>query len=333
MKKWEKFKKKMNDYMYDHLFLRKSLSNAWTFILSVVAAFLFAFAFTCFVTPLEGSGDMTLVTGGVSGLSQNIIQIVRLCGGNVDTYNLQSILYFAFNVPILIFGFICVGKKFTVYTIINVVLTSIFISLFPEIGFSEPIQEATVISSSMLTRTLFAGICIGTSAAIAFKGNFSCGGMDVISYYFSMRRSTSVGQYMILFNGIIITLYAIVLFAGNPSEYPVALLSILFSITEIIVSSMIIDAINTRNKKVQIQLISSSDYLSDVLLAYFPHGATVMEGKGAYSGSTYKVIYMIVSSNEIKQVADVARKVDPNVFVSATPLQQVYGNFFIKPVE
>ncbi len=333
MKKREKIKKKINDYLFDHLHLRNWLNYIWLFILAVVSAFLFAFAFTCFVTPLADSGDMTLVTGGVSGLSQNIIQIVRICGGNVNTYTLQSILYFSFNVPILIFGFFCVGKKFTIYTIINVVLTSIFISLLPDVGFSEPIQEATVISSSMLTRTLFAGICIGTSAAIAFKGDFSCGGMDVITYYFSLRKSTSVGQYMIMINGVIITLYAIVLFAGNPSDYPTALLSILFSITEILVSSMIIDAINTRNKKVQVQLISSSDYLVDILLAYFPHGATVLNGKGAYSGSDRKVIYMIVSSNEIKRVADVAKKVDPNVFVAVTPLQQVYGNFFIKPVE
>ena len=93
------------------------------------------------------------------------------------------------------------------------------------------------------------------------------------------------------------------------------------------------DAINLRNKKIQVQIITSSDYLAPVLLANFPHGATVVNGEGAYSHAPKKIIYMVVSSSQVKDVVALSRRVDPHAFISITALVQVYGNFFIKPVE
>jgi uncharacterized protein YebE (UPF0316 family) len=42
---------------------------------------------------------------------------------------------------------------------------------------------------------------------------------------------------------------------------------------------------------------------------------------------------VVVSSSEVKKVVAVAQKIDEHVFITATPLKQVYGNFFIKPLE
>ena len=70
-----------------------------------------------------------------------------------------------------------------------------------------------------------------------------------------------------------------------------------------------------------------------MLIANFPHGATVVNGEGAYSRSPRKIIYIVVSSSEVKAVVSLARKVDHNAFISVTSLVQVYGNFFIRPVE
>ena len=42
---------------------------------------------------------------------------------------------------------------------------------------------------------------------------------------------------------------------------------------------------------------------------------------------------MTVSSSQVKDVISLIRKVDPHSFITVTALVQVYGNFFIKPVE
>jgi uncharacterized membrane-anchored protein YitT (DUF2179 family) len=42
---------------------------------------------------------------------------------------------------------------------------------------------------------------------------------------------------------------------------------------------------------------------------------------------------MVVPTLEAKEVIALARKVDEKAFISVTSLVQVYGNFFIRPVE
>ena len=96
---------------------------------------------------------------------------------------------------------------------------------------------------------------------------------------------------------------------------------------------MTVDAINLRNKKIQVQIVTTSDYLAPVLIANFPHGATVVRGEGAYSHQERKIIYMVVSSSQVKSVIALSRKVDHHAFITVTALVQVYGNFFIKPIE
>ncbi len=333
MSRFERLKKKTTNYLFDHLKLRSTISHTESTVLALVSAFIYAFGFCCFITAAEDSGEMSLVSGGVAGLSQNIILIINMCGGNVDRYTMQSILYFAFNVPILIFGFLRVGKRFTIYSIVEVVASSALISVLPMTGMTEAIQNAGPILNSVITRALFAGVCTGTAAAIAFRGEFSCGGMDVITYYFALRKSTSVGRYMMTINGVIIVLYSVLLIGSNPSDWAVSILDIFFSFLMIFISSLLIDSINVRNKKVQLQIITSNEYLLDILIAYFPHGATVIHGEGAYSHLDRQIIYMVVSTSEIKTVTNVAKRVDPRVFIAVTSLNQVYGNFFIKPVE
>ena len=96
---------------------------------------------------------------------------------------------------------------------------------------------------------------------------------------------------------------------------------------------LIIDTINLRNKKIEMQIITNKEHMTEIIIANFPHSATVVKGKGAYSGTDKIMIFMVVSSSEVKKVVDVAKKIDEHAFITATPLKQVYGNFFIKPLE
>lgn len=338
MKKNERFAKKINDYLFDHRVLRFIIDNGKGLLFATLGAAIFAFGFSAFITPghINGQTSLTIVTGGVSGLSQNLNLIFKLFNApeSITEHNLiQSIGYFAFNIPIILFAWFFIGKRFSILTAINVGLSSLFISLFSASDFIKEIQTNPIVYDSLLTRTLFGAVVIGISSAIAFKGDLSCGGIDVITYYFAMRKSTSVGKYSVALNGFIVSSYSILLLGLpgiNPSD---CILSLLFSISYLFISSMVVDAINLRNKKIQIQIITNNEYVADVLISNFPHGATVIDAKGVYTHAQRKIIYMIVSSSEVKRVVTLAKKVDPHAFIFATPLKQVYGNFFIKPVE
>lgn len=336
MKRLKKLKKKVNNYLFDHYRIKQSLSFTKSLIIATLAAAIYAFGFDCFITPdlsaAPGSA-LTIVTGGVGGLSQNIIKIIQLCGGNVDAYYFQSIFYFCLNVPIIIFAFVFIGKKFAIMTAFNVGLSSLFVSLFKP--FSEEFVKSAFLAgtSGVLVRVLFAGMIIGFSSALAFKNEISCGGIDVFSYYFSLRKSTSVGKYNTAINFVIVLCYSILISVESKNNWTVGIISFMFSIVYLFMSMLVVDFINIRNKKIQIQIITQNPNINDVLLANFPHGTTLMDAKGGYSGKEKQIIIMIVSSFEVSRVVSVVRKADPHSFVSVTSLVQVYGNFFIKPVE
>lgn len=342
MKKIDKIKKRVNNFFFDHYNLRLFIEHLNSFVFALISAAVFGFAFSCFITPVGES--LTIVTGGVSGISQNISLVLRYAGVGLTASTLQSIFYSTLNIPLVIFAFFKIGKKFAIYTAVNVLASSLFIQVFSDIQFCKDI--AMILQDNLMNtagdpynfgglmlRLLFASVCVGLSSAIAFRGGVSCGGVDVITYYFSLRKSTNVGRYSILLNGVIVTSYSVLLIIGDPSYAPMALLSFMLAIAYLFIASLVIDKINVRNKKVQIQIITSNDKMADILISNFPHSATVIKGKGAFTKTDRFTLYMVVSSTEVMPVVRVAKGVDPHVFIAVSSLIQVYGNFYIKPVE
>ena len=335
MKKSQKIKENINNYLFDHIGLKLFLDYFKSFILCITSGFIFAFGFASFITPQgDLAKELSIVTGGVSGISQNIYLAISFFNSEVTLSEVTSICYFALNVPILIFAFFAVGKKFAIFSLLNVLVSSIFIRILPGMVCNEiGMLLSNGANGGIITRVLFGSLCTGVSSAIAFRGDMSCGGIDIFTYYFALRKSTSVGKYGVALNGLIITLYTILSIVKNTNNWEISLLQALFAVTYVFIVSLIIDAINVRNKKVQVQIITSKTYMSEVLLANFPHSATIMNGKGAYSGSEKFVLYMTISSVEVNRVVHLCKRVDEHAFISVIPLVQVYGNFFIKPVE
>ena len=106
MKKTQKIKENINNYLFDHIGLKLFLDYFKSFILCIVSGFIFAFGFAAFITPQGEVGkELAIVTGGVSGISQNIYLAISFFNENVTLSEVTSICYFALNVPILIFAF------------------------------------------------------------------------------------------------------------------------------------------------------------------------------------------------------------------------------------
>lgn len=344
MNKIQKIRRKVSNYFYDHIKLKDFLGFSKGVFIAAVSALFYAFAFYCFITPaIEDHSTVagsSIITGGVGGITQVLYLVIYLSGGRVDQYLLQSICYFAFNIPILTFAFFKIGKKFAILSFINVGLSSIFIQMLGgnffgvEFDFQLAKQVAAELQGQQLTRALFGGVCIGIASATAFKNELSCGGIDVFSYYFSLRKSTSVGKYATTINSMIIILFSILTIAiNNGQNVQVGFLNFMFGVVYLFVIMLVVDFINTRNKKVQLQIITSVDGVEHVLIANFPHSTTIVRGKGGYSHADKNVLYMVVSSNEVKRVVNLVKKVDSHSFITVTSLIQAYGNFYIKPVE
>lgn len=340
-------KQKVNSYIYNHIWLKYAIDYGVTFFMSVLSAAIFVFGVNCFLDPaaLGGpmTGSVTLVSGGSSGVAQVFLLILETCGVEITNRSLIfSIAYLTVNLPLIVLAFAGIGKRFAFFTLVNVGSAFIFSNVFHADLF---VHVALYVSTygGLLPRALFAGICTGISSAIAFKWETSAGGFDIVSYYVSLRKSTSVGKYGIMINATIIGLFTILtaIKGGNVTltigdidlqPWAVAIGSMWFSIVYLLTVMLVIDFINVRNKKVQLQIITDNKDLPRFLLASIPHGATIVNAKGAFSGEGRLLIYMVVSSLEVKHVIKTIRDIEPKSFINVTPLNQVYGHFFSRPI-
>lgn len=312
----------------DKIVLKNSIENFLIFIGAIISAFMAAYTFRAFIVPSE-PGSIPLITGGISGLSQTInrfFELIHVFDG-IDNRTLQAVLYFTLNIPIFILGYTKIGKRFAIFSLIHVFLTSIFIQLIPD-----NITNLVNISDDLLSRAIIAGLLQGLSSSTAYLMEISSGGIDVVTYYYANVKSTSVGKYAILFNGLVLFLFTIVYLFTTESTNG-ALNSIIFSIIYFFTTSKVVDTINVRNKKTQLQIITKDESISKTLMETFNHGCTIVPAKGGFTSAPKYVIYMVVSSGEASKVVKLVRQIDPESFINESNAHQVYGKFYIRPIK
>ena len=347
MKKKKTFRKKVDAYFYEHAVQKSILSNGLAVFVCALSGFIFAFGFRAFLAPaclpqLETSNGLKLVSGGVSGISQLIIAVIDLITGGfvegIGVYDVfYSCFYFGLNVPIIILAFRGIGKRYTLFTLMTVGFSSLFSTLlrYADDSLFTPIAVFVDQNGGLVTRALLAGVCTGISSAIAYRIDGSAGGIDVVAHYIAIKKSQLVGKYSVAINFVTVTLYTIVSITAvgwGTSAAGHVFVASLFSILYLFVCMMIIDLINSRNRKVRIEVITEMPDLGKILIGSVPHGATMTSGKGVFSGREKFVLTMIVSTREAKPTAELIREIDPGAFVTVTDLRQVYGRFYLPPI-
>jgi len=361
MKWFDNTKSKTEDYLFDHPKVRQGLDWAWKLFITVTSCFIFAWGFRAFINPNIGvvqhwlmqndkslteeaalelvnqQGIVHLISGGASGFSQALVKFIEIFADIREQEQLLiSIFYFAINVPLFLLAWFKISKQFTIFTLLNVGFVSLFNYIIPDSW----IYNVINIYDDMVARCIFGGICTGIASGSAMMIGTSAGGSDVISFYIAEKKSTTVGHFAFYINGAIIVSYVLFAVIGhtvnpmvNPQESNETIRLALYTLIYLFVSVNVIDLLNTKNKKVELQIFTSDEKLPQVLIHAFPHSATIIEAKGAYTGNKRLMIYMVVSKNEKNTACKLVHIADPSAFMTVINIDQVYGRFYMKPIE
>lgn len=355
---------KSNDYLVDHPKLKNTYTFTWKILVTILSSFIFAYGFRAFIAPTQNcvngwfpkvngiipdhilnigitEADYTtplhLISGGASGFSQMLIRFVEIFA-DITAYEktITSILYFVLNVPLLLLSWKKISKQFTIFTLLNVGFVSLFNQIIPDSW----IYNIVNIYTDIFARCIFGGITTGLSSALAMIIGSSSGGTDIISIYISEKKSAPVGKYALAVNGAIILLYTLFSVIGNkvnPSWNQIEsnkIISLsLYTIVYYFIAVKIMDLLNVRNRKMELQIITTKEELSQIMIHAFPHACTICEAKGAFSGAKRYVMYMVIAKPEAKKAIKIIRQADPQAFVTIQDINQVYGRFYIKPIE
>lgn len=252
-----------------------------------------------------------LIPGGFTGLSLLLQRVASVYLKISLPYSVINVILNA--IPAFI-GFKMIGKKFTIYSVIMILLNSILVDIIP----------VTPITYDPLLVSVFGGILNGIAISIALHGNASSGGTDFIAVYLSNKFHKS--SWNIVFGINVVTL----IFAGMLFGFEAAMYSIIFQF----VSMNVLERFHQRDQKITLFIITKKDkLLSEKLLEYTHHGVTKFFGEGCYLKEDKTMLYTVVGSEEVKHVIDYIRKLDPEVFVNAVKSKGVTGRFYQEPIE
>lgn len=268
-------------------------------IVVIFASILYAWNLCCFA---KTAG---LFPGGFSGVSL-LLQEIGI------KYLHINIPYTVFNVilnvlPIYI-GFKFIGKKFTLYSILTIFLSSIFVDMLPTYVFTDDV----------LLISVFGGLLNGFAISLCLNVGTTTGGTDFISIYMSQQKGIDAWNYILLGNVIMLII------AGAMFGWSIALYSIIYQFC----STQVIQMLYKRYKKETLFIISDkSDEIYKLIRETTNHDATLFQGIGCYEEKEKTLIYSVINTEAKRQLIPLIRSVDPHAFINIVKTEGLSGRF------
>jgi uncharacterized membrane-anchored protein YitT (DUF2179 family) len=216
-------------------------------------------------------------------------------------------------IPVYI-GFRFIGKKFTLYSCLMIVLSSVLTDIIP----------AYVVTYDILLISIFGGIISGTAVSMCLLMNATSGGTDFIAIYLSDKKGVDSFNVILGVNMVILAI------AGILFGWDRALYSIIFQYA----STQTLHMLYRKYQQATLFIVTNkAKEVCNAIYKISQHGATVMESQGSYEGQERSMVYSVVSSAESKRVVEFVKRVDPDAFINVVRTEKLQGRFYHKPAE
>lgn len=243
-------------------------------------------------------------SAGMTGIAQIAEHLLSNAGLSLDT----GILIFLLNVPVFILGFIKLGKSAMILSFANVISMSFFTTVVP-VG---------QVTDNVLMNAITGGVLLGVGAGFSLKFGFTTGGLDIVSLLLSKTTGRTVGNYMMLLNGVIVVV------AGFFFTWE----SALYTIITIFTMSTVVDYVHTSHQKMTAFVTTEkSAEMRAALSSELLRGMTVIQARGGFSSSEREMIMIVFTRYELYTLKQVVADVDPHSFTNIVATDSVVGTF------
>ncbi len=265
----------------------------WNLVLLGLGSIICAVAINGIIIPGQ------LLAGGVGGLAVFIYYLMPVVPVGVS--------YFLLNIPLFVLGWMFVGRRFFFYSLAGMTIFSLVV-LVPVPTF--PIHEP-------LLRALAAGILSGIGSGIILKSLGSGGGLDILSVILLKRFSLRIGATVMGFN--------ILLLLGSLFRFSLEV--VLYTLIYMFVTSQLVNLVVTGlNQRKAVMVVSSKwEEIAREIMEYMQRGVTIVNGQGGYTGQPLKILYSVVTFQELSRFKEMVRHHDPQAFLVVTETIEVMG--------
>ena len=274
----------------------------------IAGGILYAVGVNMFIVPFG------LYSGGIVGIAQLVRTLladyIHLDFGSKDV---AGIIFYALNVPILIYAFPRLEKMFFIRTFVAVTALTLAMSFIP----------TAMVVEDCLASTIVGAFISGAGIGLVLRNSGSTGGMDVIGMLLSKAHGNlSVGRVNLAVN---LAIYAVCLFLF---DVQIVVYSVIFAV----IHAFAIDRFHIQNINVEVKIITKIDpsLLEQDVFTRMGRGVTELPSLGAYTREDEHILYILISKYEVHQLRQIVRAYDKHAFIIVNEGVSVEGNYLKK---
>ena len=280
---------------------------AWKPLLLDVVLFLlggvaFSVAITMFTAPNElAPGGVTGIATMLHSLSRELLPFALPIGG-------MSIVI---NIPLLIMAWVFLGRRLAIRTVVATLLSNTLIDLL------EPVLPP--FQGDIMLAAIFGGVLMGVGVGLFLGRGGSTGGTEIIARMLEKKYPhIPIGKLMLLVDGVVIALSALVYRQLESPMYAVVLVFIASQVTDWLVYG-------GRRGKMAMILSKKHGELTEAITARLDMGATLLPATGGYTGNPQEMILCAVRREEVFRLKRLVYELDPDAFFMLLSTDEVLG--------
>ena len=261
--------------------------RAITAVAVTISAVLQTFLIQAFIRPAD------LLPSGLTGVAVLLDRVTSLGGVHIDI----SLGMLALNIPVALLCWSGISKRFVIFSMMQVVLSSLFLNIF---------HFAPFLGDKIML-IIFGGVVSGLGAAIALKSGASTGGTDFIALWVSNHTGKTIWGVIFGFNCFILAIFGFI-FGWDNAAY-----SIVFQF----ISTKTIDSFYRRYDRVTLQITTrKADEVMTAYVDHFQHGISCAEVIGGYSREKMYLLHAVVSTYESQDIIKLVCDIDPGAVIN-----------------
>ncbi len=279
-------------------------NNRFTILFEVgvtlLCAVLSAFAMWVFVFPAN------FAPSGVDGIATMLQELTKINAGYFS---------FLFNAPLLLTAWFKLDKKYVLYTLLYIAVSSVLLVVLEQVRFYQYVTE-----TELWIPMVVSGVMMGVRTGMMIRMGASAGGADIIGGLIQKAR-----PYIDVERPISIMCYATIVMSyfvyGN-------LKSVLIALMQTFIMTVVMGRVlHSSRSAVEAKIITDDpDAFKEEIVTKLKHGATIIKGEGMFTGDGKSIIIAVINIRQMKELMDITRR-HPNSFVYFGDATGVWGNF------
>ena len=295
-------------------------------LLIILGCFLLAAADAIFITPFN------LVTGGIVSVGI-LVQYAFTAAGS--DFQVVDIVCWVLQLVLLVVSFLCLGKKFTLRTLLASLIYPCFFSILYRIPMIEgkalgqffadllvsSSSEGNVSTAVLILAGIFGGAMIGGGVAVTYLADGSTGGFDVICVILARHTpiKESISTFIIDGSLVIIGMFI-------SKDIALGLIGVLSAF--VCAAAVQYVYVNSSSYIIADIISSNPDPIQDYVIKEMDRTTTVIQATGGYTGENKTIIRVAFSKRDLHAFREFIGKVDPKAFVTFTTASMINGEGF-----